>query len=352
MAVYILRRLLWLPFVLLFISIITFALALVAPGNPVQVMMGLHANPVTVERLQQEYGFDKPAFVNVDAFKAAWSQGDTLAAISNLFDSQYFRYLSNVLHGNFGYGLVKYRDQPVNRLIAETLPVTIQLNIVALVLGIAFGIPLGLIVGLVRNRLVDSIARVSIVGVVSVPIIFLNPVLSFIFSRQHEIPIGVLNLTFTIGPLLPFVGGRWDGIFSTKTVLPAFIESLGVMYVMMRMLRAGLIEELNKDYIRTARAKGLREKFVIVRHAMRNALLPVATQIGFALGSLVVGSFLVEQFFGIPGIGALGFEAFVSREYYLIMAVTLLIAVSYVVANLLADLSYGFLDPRIRIGNG
>lgn len=328
MAVYIIRRLLWLPFVLLFISIVTFGLALVAPGNPVQVMMGLHANPDTIERLRQEYGFDQPIHI------------------------QYLRYVSNVLQGNFGYGLVKYRDQPVSRLISETLPVTIQLNLVALTLGILFGIPLGLLVGLVRNPLVDSIARVAIVGVVSVPVIFLNPILSFVFSRQHEIAINALNFTFTIGPMLPFVGGRWDGIFSAKTILPAFIESLGVMYVMMRMLRAGLIDELSKDYIRTARAKGLREKFVIVRHAMRNALLPIATQVGFALGSLVVGSFLVESFFGIPGIGALGFEAFVSREYYLIMAVTLLIAVSYVIANLLADLSYGLLDPRIRLGNG
>lgn len=327
MTVYIIRRLLWLPFVLLFISIITFWLGLVVPGNPVQVMMGLHANPVTIERLTQEYGFDQP------------------------FHVQYYHYVVNALQGNFGYGLVKYRDQPVGRLIAEALPVTIQLNIVALILGIAVGIPLGLLVGLVRNPFVDFISRFMIIGIVSVPVIFVNPILSFVFSRQHQFPIPFVNLTMTIGPLLPFVAGHWDGLFSLKTVLPAFIESLGTMYVMMRLLRAGLIEELNKDYIRTARAKGVRERFVIIRHAMRNALLPIATSIGFAIGSLVVGSFLVESFFGIPGIGALAFDAFTSREYYLIMGVTLLIAISYVVANLLADISYHFLDPRIRLGN-
>jgi peptide/nickel transport system permease protein len=327
MAVFIIRRLLWLPFVLLFISLVTFWLGLVVPGNPIQVMMGLHANPATIERLTQEYGFDQPFYV------------------------QYLRYVTNALQGNFGYGLVKYRDQPVGRLIGEALPVTIELNIVALVLGIAVGIPLGLIVGLVRNPWVDGITRFVLVGIVSIPVIFLNPVLAFVFSARHEVLLPFLNFNIVIGPILPFVGGHWDGIFSTKTILPALIESLGVMFGLMRFLRAGVIEELNKDYVRTARAKGLGERFVIVNHAMRNALLPIATSIGFAIGSLVVGSFLVESFFGIPGIGALAFDAFVSREYYLIMGVTILIAISYVIANLLADMSYHFLDPRIRLGN-
>lgn len=323
MAVYVVRRLLWLPVALLFISIVTFVLGVLAPGNPVQVMMGLHANPVTMERLSQEYGFDQPIYV------------------------QYLRYVSNALHGDFGYGLVKYRDQPVGRLILEALPITIELNIISVILGMAVGLPLGLITGLWHNSWSDSIARVTIISAVSVPVIFLNPILAFIFSHDHEMVLGAFK--FTIPPLLPLVGGHWDGIFSLKTVLPAFIESLGVMYVMMRLLRAGLIEELSKDYIRTARSKGLRENAIIVHHAMRNALLPIATSVGFMLGSLVVGSFLVESFFGIPGIGALGFDAFTSREYYIIMGVTLLIAVSYVFANLLADLSYGFLDPTIRL---
>lgn len=325
MATYVIRRLLWLPFVLLFISLITFTLALYGPGDPVTTMMGLHANPDTIERLRHEYGFDQPFYI------------------------QYLNYVNNALHGNFGYSLVKYRDQPVSRLIAETLPVTIQLNVVALVIGIVLGIPLGLLTGLIRSSFLDSLSRSAIIGLVSVPVIVLMPILSFVFSRQHELIIGALNLK--LGPLLPFVGGRWDGIFSTKTILPAFIESIGVIYVMMRLLRAGLIEELSKDYVRTARSKGLRESAVIVRHAMRNALLPIATQISFAIGSLVVGAFLVESFFGIPGIGALGFDALVSREYYVIMAVTLLLAASYVFANLLADLSYGFLDPTIRTRN-
>ena len=117
---------------------------------------------------------------------------------------------------------------------------------------------------------------------------------------------------------------------------------------MTRQMRAGMIEELGKDYIRTARAKGLRERLVVVRHAMRNALIPIATIFGLMLGSLVAGDFIVESWFGVPGVGALAFDSLLSRDYYVIMALTLLIAVTYVVANILVDVTYGFLDPRIK----
>jgi peptide/nickel transport system permease protein len=143
-------------------------------------------------------------------------------------------------------------------------------------------------------------------------------------------------------------GGYWDGIFSLKVVLPAFIEALGIIAVLTRQMRAGMIEELGKDYVRTARAKGLRARAVVVRHAMRNALIPIATIFGFMLGGLVAGDFLVESWFGVPGVGALAYDSLLSRDYYVIMALTLLIAITYVVSNLIADMTYGFLDPRIR----
>jgi peptide/nickel transport system permease protein len=197
-----------------------------------------------------------------------------------------------------------------------------------------------------------------------------------------------MNFKLTIGPILPMVGGRLAtlsgsgladclgtvqadaliGIFSLvgirldampdtriicpnqlpKMLLPIIIESTGVIAVMTRQMRAGMIEVLGQDYIRTARAKGLRERFVVVRHAMRNALIPIATIMGLMLGGLVAGSFLVENWFGIPGVGALAFDAFFSRDYYIIMALELIIAIAYVFANLFVDITYGFLDPRIR----
>jgi ABC-type dipeptide/oligopeptide/nickel transport system permease component len=190
--------------------------------------------------------------------------------------------------------------------------------------------------------------RAVVIAGISFPVIFLNPVLTFIFSRRHDIVLSALHFAMSIGPILPEVGGHWDGIFSLKIVLPACIEATGVLAIMTRQTRAGMIEELGKDYVRTARAKGLRERAVVVRHAMRNALVPIATILGLMLGGLVAGSFLVENWFGIPGVGALAFDALFSRDYYIIMALVLLIAVAYVVANMLVDLTYGFLDPRIR----
>ena len=324
MAAFVIRRLLWLPVVLFFISIITFALGVYGPGDPVQVMVGIHATPATIERIRHEFGLDQPFYV------------------------QYLNYVGNALQGNFGYSLVKYRDQPVGRLIADALPVTIQLNIVAILLGVGLGVPLGLLAGLKRDSRIDLLIRTLVIAGISFPLIFLNPVLTFIFSRNHPVLLAGGLVNFTIPQILPMTGGYWDGIFSLKVVLPAFIEALGIIAVLTRQMRAGMIEELGKDYVRTARAKGLRARAVVVRHAMRNALIPIATIFGFMLGGLVAGDFLVESWFGVPGVGALAYDSLLSRDYYVIMALTLLIAITYVVSNLIVDMTYGFLDPRIR----
>ncbi len=324
MAAFVIRRLLWIPVLLFCISAITFALGIYGPGNPVEVMMGLHASPDTIERLNHEYGFDQPFYI------------------------QYLRYVGNALQGNFGYSLVKYRDQPVGRLIANALPATIEVNIAAIVMGVFVGVPLGLIAGLKRDTWIDLIIRGGVIAGISVPIILLNPLLSFLFSRQHDLFLPPSNLHVAIGPIFPMALGHWGGLFSTQIILPAFVEATGIIAVLTRQMRAGMIEVLGQDYIRTARAKGLRERAVVVRHAMRNALIPIATILGLMLGSLVAGSFLVENWFGVPGVGALAFDALFSRDYYITMAATLLIAAAYVLANLLVDVSYGFLDPRIR----
>ena len=324
MGAFVVRRLLWLPILLFFISIITFAFGLYGPGDPVQVMLGLHANPETIERLRHEYGFDQPFYI------------------------QYLNYIGNALQGNFGYSLVKYRDQPVGQLIAERLPITVELNLIAIILGVGIGVPLGLIAGLKHDTWIDLIVRAVVIAGISIPILLLNPVLTFIFSRHHDIVLPFANLAIGIGPILPMMEGHWDGMFSLKIILPALVEATGVIAIMTRQTRAGMIEVLGQDYIRTARAKGLREYAVVVRHAMRNALIPIATILGLMLGGLVAGSFLVENWYGVPGVGALSFDALFSRDYYIVMAVVLIIAVAYVVANLLVDLAYGFLDPRIR----
>jgi len=381
MVAIVVRRLLWLPVVLFFVSVITFLLGFYAPGDPVQVLLGVHATPDTIERLRHEYGFDKPIFIDPDAFGLAareLSQGKLpLNAIQQFFDTQYFRYIANALHGNFGYSLVKYRDQPVGELIAERLPITLQLNFIALVIGVSLGLPLGILTGLKRNTRFDFTVRTFTLVSISISLLALLPILTFIFSRRQDI------FGIQAGPILPMVGGRLSTISGTdfndcfgglaptligwgvqpenipdtriiclnqlpKLVLPILIESLGYIAIMTRQMRASLIEVLGQDYVRTARAKGLRERSVLVRHAMRNALLPIATILGLSLGGLVEGSFLVESWFGIPGVGALAVDALYAREYYIIVALVLIIAVAYVVALLALDLIRPFLDPRLR----
>ncbi|MCC7164698.1 MAG: ABC transporter permease [Anaerolineae bacterium] len=320
MSTIIIRRLLWLPVLLILISFVTFALGIYGPGDPVQVMMGLRARPEIVEQVRKEYGFDRPFLV------------------------QYVNYVGNALRGNFGYALVKNPGQRVSDLIAKRLPVTIQLNIVVLFWSVPLGIALGIIAALKRNTIIDVLVRALVILGFSLPVIALMPVLSFGMSRRHDL--GLL----TIGPFLP-VGG-WKGMFAPEIIMPAFVLGLGILAIYTRQTRAAMIDVLSSDYVRTARAKGLTEWMVIMRHALRNALIPLITIIGFTLAGLFAGSFLVEAFYSIPGVGALAFDAFTSREYYVIMAVTLIGATVYVIFNLIIDLAYAFVDPRIRYKSG
>ena len=316
MFAFIVRRLLWLPLLLVLVSIVTFALGVYGPGDPVHVMVGLHTNPSIIDRVRHEYGFDQPFYV------------------------QYLNYIWNALHGNFGYSLVKFQGQSVGGLIAARLPVTFELNFVSILWSVPLGIVLGVLAAVKRNTWTDLLVRAVVIGGISLPIILLLPFLTFVVSRKHEL--GMLGL----GPFLP-VGG-WNGIFSDKIIMPALLEGLGPLAVFARQTRAGMIEALGQDYVRTARAKGLTERLVVYQHALRNALIPLVTIVGFLLGSLVEGSFLVEQWYGIPGIGAFAFDSLLSRDYYVVMAITLLIAIAYALANMFVDVAYVFVDPRIR----
>jgi peptide/nickel transport system permease protein len=316
MAAYVVRRLLWLPVLLILISLVTFALGIYGPGDPVQVLMGLHTRPEIVDQVRKEYGFDQP------------------------FPVQYLNYVSNALRGNFGYSVVKFPGQSVSELLAKRFPVTFQLNLVALAWSLPLGIALGIFSALKRKSWFDVFIRALVILGISLPVIGLQPVLTFAMARKHEFG------TFSIGPFLP-VGG-WKGMFAPEVILPAFILGLGVLAVFTRQTRAAMIEVMTSDFIRTARAKGLKEWTVVVRHALRNALIPLVTIIGFTIAGLFAGSFIVEQFYGIPGVGSLAFDALTSREYYIIMAFTLIAATVYVLINLLIDILYAFVDPRIR----
>lgn len=314
MGVYALRRLLWLPVVLLVVSFVTFSLGHYGPGDPVQVLMGQKNDPVVVERIRKERGLDKP------------------------FVEQYVNYITGVVRGDFGESY-KYIGQPVSGLIFGRVWVSAQLGIIALAIGVTAGMALGLTAALNQGKRVDPLIVSSALFLSSLPVFIVQPLLAFILSRQLH--------------LLPSAG--WDagpfglGIFSPKIIMPAIVLSLGPIGGITRLMRASTLEVVNQDFVRTARAKGLGEGTVRLHHITRNSILPVFTLVGLSLASLVEGGFISETLFGIPGVGRLAVEAFFARDYPVIMAMTLLVATAYVLANLLVDIGYTFLDPRIRL---
>lgn len=333
MVTYIARRLTWVPFLLIAISFITFALGLYGPGDPVQVMLGPRANPEAIARVRHELGLDQPLLV------------------------QYGKWLWRALQGDFGESL-KFRGQPVLRLMARGLKVSIQLNIAAMAVGVFFGIPLGLLAGFKRNSWIDRLVVAGVVFGISLPTFVLAPILLYFFA-------------VTVHLLPP---GGWNGIFSAEIILPTIVLGAGPVAILARQTRAAMIDAITSDYVRTARAKGLgwghwgrkvrREGWaklltpvdyliglrrgVAVGHIFRNALIPIITIIGLMLGSLVGGTFVVEGIFGIPGVGSLAFSSLGARDYPVMMAFTLLTAVAYIAANLVADILYGIVDPRVR----
>ncbi len=307
MLAYLTRRLLWLPVLLIIVSFITFALGYYGPADPIAALLGQHYDPEIAAQLAHEYGFDQPFFV------------------------QYVKYLERIAHLDFGES-IKYRNQPVLRLLVPRLLITIQLNAVSSFIGVVIGISLGLFAALQRGRPTDRLVVFGVVFGRAVPVFVAGPILLFFFAR-------------TI-PVLP--AGGWDGIFSRSAILPVVLLSIGPMAIFARQTRAGMLEVMGQDYIRTARAKGMREMGIVIAHALRNAFIPLLTILGFLLGSLVEGTFLTETIFGIPGMGQFAFEALGGRDYPVIIAVTLLVAVAYALGNLWVDVLYGFVDPRIR----
>ena len=309
MAPYILRRLLWLPVILLIVSFVTFVLGRYGPGDPVQVLMGQHSNPAVVERIREQRGLNDPIVV------------------------QYVRYLRNVTRGDFGESF-KYRGRTVAELLGNKMWVSVQLNVTALIISFGLGVPIGLFAALRQRSLWDTLSISLTLFWQSVPIFLTAPGLLLIFALWLD--------------LLPTHG--WGGVFDTRAILPGLAMGIPGVAIIARLTRASTLEVIGSDYIRTARAKGLPEMVVQRRHILRNAMIPVATYLGFSLSGLLTTSFIVERFFGIPGVGNLLIEAVFARDYPVINGVLLILTTVFVMANLLIDLLYPVLDPRIRLG--
>ena len=307
MAAYILRRLAWTPILLLTVTLITFLLGSYGPGDPVELLQGQYNNPEVVERIREQRGLDRNIFV------------------------QYVVYVKNAVTGDLGESF-KYRDRTVKELISKRIWVSAQLGIAASLVSILVGIPLGVYVALKQGTWID-ITIVSItLFFMSLPVFITAPFLLIFFGLWLGI--------------LPIQG--WGGFFDTRIIMPALVLGIPGIAILTRLTRASTLDVLSQDYVRTARAKGLGELVVRSRHILRNALIPIFTVIGLSLATLVECSFIAEGYFGIPGIGSLAIEAFFSRDYPIITALVLIIASAFVIANLIVDIGYHFLDPRIR----
>jgi len=302
---YIGQRILYAIPALWLIVTMVFMLAHLVPGDPVAQMLGEGARVEDLQQLRHALGLDLPLL------------------------TQYGRYMEGVLHGNLGES---FRfQQPVLRVVASHYPATLELAIVALLICAAIAIPAGVLAAHRRGERTDHAVGVLTLFGLSIPNFALGPILILVFS--------------VILGWLP-VSGR-GGIL--HLVLPAFTLGAALAAILTRMVRTSVIEELSADYIRTARAKGLTESAVLFRHAFRNALIPILTILGLQFGTLLAGTIVTESIFAWPGIGRLAVQAIGARDYPLLQGCILLIAVSYVIVNLLTDFVYAVVDPRVRL---
>ncbi len=329
----ILRRLIFMVFVLWGVTLITFFLSRVAPGDPARLIAGPRANAVALEHVRALYGLNEPLV------------------------KQYLMYMGDLLHGDLGTSFVT--RQPVRSDLATFFPATLELALFAMLIGSALGLLLGVIAALKRGAPGDVGVRFLAIAGLSMPAFWLAMLFQLVFySRLAWLPFGGRLATgvpappyvtglYTVDSLL---AGQWHTLADSIThlVLPVTVLALAEVGLMARIVRTSMLEVLGEDYIRTAQAKGLSRRRVLVRHTLRNALLPAVTVLALEFGLLAGGVFLVETIFAWPGVGRYAYDAIRASDYNATMGVTLMIAILYVVLNLVVDVLYLYLDPRIR----
>ena len=317
---YAIRRSLTVVPVLLGVSVLVFSFVHMIPGDPALTMLGERATPEKVAEVRARLGLDRPIW------------------------QQYVLYFGHVLHGDLGVSVV--RGDPVTTDLLRRFPATVELALAAIVLAITIGIPIGIGSAVWRNSLLDSLARLGALTGVSMPIFWLGLMLAWFFGVQLRVlPTGFrLDSGTTFVPWTNFV--MLDAI--RHLVLPALALATIPLAIIARMTRASMLDVLSREYIRTAEAKGLSRQAVILRHALRNALLPVLTVIGLQVGHLLAGAILTETIFSWPGIGLWVYESIESRDYAIVQGASLFIAAIVVVVNLVTDLLYAAVDPRIK----
>jgi peptide/nickel transport system permease protein len=299
------RLLLVLPVVWAVVTLV-FLLIHIVPGDPVRSALGENATEAQVLELKQKLGLDLP------------------------LSRQYLNYWRGVLQGDLGVSLTNPSDRVLEKVITR-YPATIELALAGLVVAILISIPLGVTAGTNQGKLIDNIASVVALLGISTPGFVLGPLMIYLFALKLD--------------LLP-VSGRYGPEY---LILPAVTLGAALAAILTRMVRSSVIEELNEDYVRTARAKGLSERQVIYKHVLKNGLIPVVTVIGLQFGVLLAGAIITEVIFSWPGLGRLTIDAINSRDYPMVQGCILMIALTYIFANLLTDFAYRLLDPRIKV---
>jgi peptide/nickel transport system permease protein len=312
MLSYVLRRLAIAIPTLLLVSIMVFSLLKFLPGDPAIALAGEERDPAVIEYLRQKYSLDQPLYV------------------------QYGKWLAGIVQGDFGLSI--RTRLPIGEMIAQKLPVTIQLSVMAMILATLIGIPAGIIAALKRGTAADY--GVSIIGLagLSVPSFWLGIMLILLFA----VTLG----WFPSGGYVAFFDSPLENL--RHTLLPSLVLGTAAAAIVMRHTRSAMLQVLKQDYVRTARAKGLKERIVVVRHVLRNSLVPVVTMSTLHLGELLSGAVLTEQVFGIPGFGKMIVDGVFSRDYAVVQAVVLCSAALFLLMNLLADIAYVILSPRLR----
>ncbi|HEY0607898.1 MAG TPA: ABC transporter permease [Herpetosiphonaceae bacterium] len=331
---YIIRRLAGLLVVFVGVSVITFTLAQLVPVDPAAAALGQNARDEQIEAFRRQYGLDRSPL------------------------EQYLTYVNRLLHGDLGISIRTRR--PVADDLRDFLPATIELSLAAMGVALVLGISLGILAAVQRNTLLDAAARIFALVGGSLPIFFLGLIMLAIFySRLRWLPgPGRLDALFQPPPRVTgmytidsLLAGDWTLFRNSLShlILPAATLGYFSTAVLLRMTRSSMLEVLNQDYIRTARSKGLRERIVLLRHALKNSMIPVLTTIGITFGSLLSGAVLTETIFGWPGLGRYATSSATSLDFPAVMGVTLIAAIVYPVVNTLVDIGYHLLDPRIRL---
>ena len=308
MFIYVAKRLLWVPILIIISTFFVFFMGSIAPGDPAELKLGNKATPERIEKLRNEMGLN-----------------ESLA-------SQYIKYMKNAIKGDFGESYA-YSDKKVSEIIGPKLIVTLQLNLIGSILAIFIGLPLGFYSAKNHKTILDPLIVLSSLIIYAIPIFLTAPLLILFFAVY-------LNWVPASG---------WDGLFSYSAILPALTIGIPGSAIYIRHMRSSTLNIINQDYVRTAHSKGLRDFQINTKHIARNALLPIITLLGFTIAGIFSGSLIVELIYGIPGVARLSLDAIYQRDFPILTAFIMIGSVSLIIANLVIDLAYTLVDPRIRL---